>query len=38
VAARRFLGLQKTERERGDENLLNVARESAGPEILVHGT
>jgi hypothetical protein len=38
AAARRFLGQQQSERERGDEILLSLVRESAGPEILVRGT
>jgi hypothetical protein len=28
-----FLGRQQSERERGDENLLSVARECAGPNV-----
>jgi hypothetical protein len=38
VVARRFLGRPKSKRECDDENLLSVARESVGPEILVRRT
>jgi hypothetical protein len=34
VVAQRFLGRQKSKRERGVEKILSVARESVGPEIL----
>jgi hypothetical protein len=38
MAVRWFLGRQKSKKERGDEKLICVARESAGPEILVRET
>jgi hypothetical protein len=38
AVARWFLGQEQSERERRDENLLSVARESAGPKILMRGT
>jgi hypothetical protein len=36
AVARQFLGQQKSERERVDEKLLSVPRESVGSKILVH--
>jgi hypothetical protein len=34
AAAQRFLGRQKSKRERGVKKMLSVARESVGPKIL----
>jgi hypothetical protein len=38
VQAQWFLGWKQSEREHGDENLLSVVIESAGPKFLVCGT